>query len=213
MARKTKRQAQETKIQIMDAALHLFSECGVSSTSLSDIAIAAGVTRGAIYWHFKNKAELFDEIWARAESKITDFKTEYQTKFPDNPLHVMREMLIYILRLTESDPGWRSMMEIIFHKCEFVGEMVPLYNGRKELYLDCYLQIEENLEHCIRQGLLPINLHVRRAAIVTRAYISGIMENWLFMPSSFNLKQESPLLVDILIDMLRTSPALRGQRE
>lgn len=60
MARKTKKQAQETRQQILDTALRVFSEHGVSATSLSDIATAAGVTRGAIYWHFKNKAEIFE---------------------------------------------------------------------------------------------------------------------------------------------------------
>ncbi|RNM28622.1 DNA-binding transcriptional repressor AcrR [Dickeya undicola] len=209
MARKTKQQAHETKLQIMDAALRLFSEHGVSSTSLSDIATAAGVTRGAIYWHFKNKAELFDEIWARSEAKVSDFETEYQAKFPDDPLHVLRELLIYILRLTESDIQWRSMMEIIFHKCEFVGEMLPTFNGRRDLYLDCYEQIEASLMNCIRQGMLPMDVNPRRAAVVMRAYLSGIMENWLFLPTSFDLKNEAPYLVDGLIDMLRSSPALR----
>ncbi|AYC18088.1 HTH-type transcriptional regulator AcrR [Dickeya dianthicola] len=209
MARKTKQQAHETKLQIMDAALRLFSEHGVSSTSLSDIATAVGVTRGAIYWHFKNKAELFDEIWARSEAKISDFETEYQAKFPDDPLHVLRELLIYMLRLTESDIEWRSMMEIIFHKCEFVGEMLPIFNGRRDLYLDCYDQIEASLINCIRQGMLPLDVNPRRAAVVMRAYLTGIMENWLFMPTSFDLKNEAPYLIDGLIDMVRSSPALR----
>ncbi|ATO32082.1 multidrug efflux transporter transcriptional repressor AcrR [Dickeya dianthicola] len=209
MARKTKQQAHETKLQIMDAALRLFSEHGVSSTSLSDIATAVGVTRGAIYWHFKNKAELFDEIWARSEAKISDFETEYQAKFPDDPLHVLRELLIYMLRLTESDIEWRSMMEIIFHKCEFVGEMLPIFNGRRDLYLDCYDQIEASLINCIRQGMLPLDVNPRRAAVAMRAYLTGIMENWLFMPTSFDLKNEAPYLIDGLIDMVRSSPALR----
>ncbi|WP_263064858.1 multidrug efflux transporter transcriptional repressor AcrR [Dickeya dadantii] len=209
MARKTKQQAHETKLQIMDAALRLFSEHGVSSTSLSDIATAAGVTRGAIYWHFKNKAELFDEIWARSEAKISDFETEYQAKFPDDPLHVLRELLIYILRLAESDIEWRSMMEIIFHKCEFVGELLPTFKARKDLYFDCYVKIEISLMNCIQQGMLPSDINPRRAAIVMRAYLSGIMENWLFLPESFDLKSEAPYLVDGFIDMLRTSPALR----
>lgn len=53
MARKTKQEAQETRQHILDVALRLFSQQGVSSTSLGEIAKAAGVTRGAIYWHFK----------------------------------------------------------------------------------------------------------------------------------------------------------------
>nr|WP_113864750.1 multidrug efflux transporter transcriptional repressor AcrR [Brenneria salicis]NMN92331.1 TetR family transcriptional regulator [Brenneria salicis ATCC 15712 = DSM 30166]RBP67671.1 TetR family transcriptional regulator [Brenneria salicis ATCC 15712 = DSM 30166]RLM32358.1 DNA-binding transcriptional repressor AcrR [Brenneria salicis ATCC 15712 = DSM 30166] len=209
MARKTKQQAQETRQQIIDAALRVFSEHGVSATSLADIAAAAGVTRGAIYWHFKNKAELFDEIWTLAESKINDFEIDYQTKFPDDPLHVMRELMIFMLRLTVSDTQWRSMMEIIFHKCEFVGEMLQSHNARKALYLSCYIDIEDNLVRCIRMGMLPADIHPRRAAIALRAYFSGIMENWLFMPESFNLEQEAPALTDAFIDMLCSSMALR----
>ncbi|ACX88982.1 multidrug efflux transporter transcriptional repressor AcrR [Pectobacterium parmentieri] len=209
MARKTKEQAQETRQHIQDTALRVFSEHGVSATSLSDIAIAAGVTRGAIYWHFKNKAEIFDEIWAQAESKISEFEIEYQTKFPDNPLRVMRELLIYMLRLTVNDTQWRSIMEICFHKCEFVGEMLQSYNARKELYLSCYVDIEENLIKCIRMGMLPTDIYPRRAAIALRAYFSGVMENWLFMPESFDLDQDAPALVDAFIDMLHFSPALR----
>ncbi|PWC18085.1 multidrug efflux transporter transcriptional repressor AcrR [Brenneria corticis] len=209
MARKTKQQAQETRQQILDAALRVFSEYGVSATSLADIAAASGVTRGAIYWHFKNKAELFDEIWIQAELKLSQFELEYQTKFPDNPLHVMRELLIYMLRLTANDNQWRLMMEIVFHKCEFVGEMLPSFNARKELYFGCYSDIESHLMRCIRMGLLPEDIQPRRAAVALRAYFSGLMENWLFMPQSFDLARDAPVLVDSFIDMLRFSASFR----
>ncbi len=53
---KTQQEAQETRQHILDAALRLFSQQGVSSTSLGEIAKAAGVTRGAIYWDFKDKS-------------------------------------------------------------------------------------------------------------------------------------------------------------
>ncbi len=85
MARKTKLQALETRQQILNAAIWEFSARGVASTSLTDIANAAGVSRGAIYWHFKNKVELFNGVWEQCESQIYDLEIEYQTKFPDNP--------------------------------------------------------------------------------------------------------------------------------
>lgn len=90
MARKTKQQALETRNQILDAAIARFSEFGVSATSLADIATAAGVTRGAIYWHFKNKTDLLNEIWAQSESGLEDVEQEYQSKYPDDPLSLMR---------------------------------------------------------------------------------------------------------------------------
>ncbi|MFC0226825.1 multidrug efflux transporter transcriptional repressor AcrR [Serratia aquatilis] len=209
MARKTKQQALETRQQILDAAVREFSERGVSATSLTDIATAAGVTRGAIYWHFKNKVDLLNEVWELSESKIGDLEIEYQAKFPDNPLRILREILIYILTATVDDCRRRALMEILFHKCEFIGEMMPLHEARKVLYLESYERIERVLLDSMEHGQLPADLHTRRAAIVLRAYVTGLMENWLFTPESFDLKAEAGVLVDTFIEMAQLSPSLR----
>ena len=78
---KTKQQAGETRRQIIDAALTAFSEQGVSATSLVDIAKQAGVTRGAIYWHFKNKVDLFTEVCSITDTKIGFIEQEYRAKY------------------------------------------------------------------------------------------------------------------------------------
>lgn len=209
MARKTKQQALETRQHILDAAVREFSERGVSATSLTDVATAAGVTRGAIYWHFKNKVDLFNEVWESTEPKIDDLETEYQAKYPDSPMRVIREILIYVLTSTVEDSRRRALMEIIFHKCEFVGEMIPLLDSRKVLYLAGYERIEAVLYNCMHHGQLPADLHTRRAAVMLRAYISGLMENWLFMPESFDLREEASALVDAFLEMIQFCPTLR----
>lgn len=209
MARKTKQQALETRNQIIDAAIERFSEHGVSKTSLADIATAAGVTRGAIYWHFKNKTDLLNEIWAQSESGLDDLEVEYQLKYPFDPLSVMRSMISYVFEATVRDTRRRSLMEIIFHKCEFVGEMTTLQLMQQTLYLECYEKIEDVLRQCIEAGQLPADLDTRRTAVVIRGYITGIMENWLFMPESFDLAADATQLVEVLIDMLRHSTSLR----
>ena len=58
MARRTKEDAAATRNGLIDAAERVFCEKGVSRASLSDIASAAGATRGAIYWHFKETLNL-----------------------------------------------------------------------------------------------------------------------------------------------------------
>ena len=98
---------------ILDVALRLFSQQGVSSTSLGEIAKAAGVTRGAIYWHFKDKSDLFSEIWELSESNIGELELEYQAKFPGDPLSVLREILIHVLESTVTEERRRLLMEII----------------------------------------------------------------------------------------------------
>lgn len=211
MARKTKQQALETRQHILDVALRLFSQQGVSSTSLAEIAKAAGVTRGAIYWHFKNKSDLFNEIWELSESSITDLEIEYRAKFPGDPLSVLREILVYILEATVNEERRRLMMEIIFHKCEFVGEMAVVQQAQRRLCLESYDRIEQTLHDCISAKMLPANLLTRRTAILMRSFISGIMENWLFAPQSFDLKKEARDYVAILLEMLQLAPTLRAQ--
>ena len=60
--RRTKEEALATRNGLLDAAERLFLEQGVAGTSLNDIAVAAGTTRGAIYWHFRDKADLFNAM-------------------------------------------------------------------------------------------------------------------------------------------------------
>ncbi|HBD3033436.1 TPA: multidrug efflux transporter transcriptional repressor AcrR [Citrobacter koseri] len=210
MARKTKQQAQETRQHILDVGLRLFSRQGVSSTSLAEIAKAAGVTRGAIYWHFKNKSDLFSEIWELSESNIGELEIEYQAKFPDDPLSVLREILVHLLEATVTEERRRLLMEIIFHKCEFVGEMAVVQQAQRSICVESYDRIEQTLTHCIKAKMLPGNLMTRRAAILMRGYISGIMENWLFAPQSFDLKKEARDYVAILLEMYLLCPTLRA---
>ncbi|OAT48593.1 TetR family transcriptional repressor [Proteus hauseri ATCC 700826] len=209
MARKTKRQAQETRQQIIDAAIRLFTVQGVSATSLSDIATDAGVTRGAIYWHFKNKVDLFTEACELTDLKIESLELEYQTKYPDDPLFVLRELLIYILTSIVEDPKHNALLEIYFHKCEFVGEMKSIVEIRKELCADDYCKIAISLQSCIEQNQLPKDLNLKRAAIMLKAMMTGLAENWLFSPESFSLKDESQYLVDSFIDMIKSSASMR----
>ena len=67
MVRKTKAEAEQTRLQIIEAARKVFFQRGVSRSTLDEIACAAGVTRGAVYWHFQNKPELFFAMREQSE--------------------------------------------------------------------------------------------------------------------------------------------------
>ena len=67
MARRTKEDAAATRELLLDAAEREFCERGATRTSLAEVASAAGVTRGAVYWHFRDKSDLFSAMCARAK--------------------------------------------------------------------------------------------------------------------------------------------------
>ena len=106
-------------------------------------------------------------------------------------------------------------MEIIFHKCEFVGEIASVQLVERSLCLENYDRIEKTLRHCMDVNMLPENLNTRRVAVLMRSYISGIMENWLFAPESFDLKNEARQYVAVLLEMCLFVPTLApaGRRD
>ncbi len=69
--RKTKKDAEQTKALILKVALNIFSEKSYEISTLNDIASAAGLTRGAIYWHFKDKNDILKEIIKGEENEGT----------------------------------------------------------------------------------------------------------------------------------------------
>ncbi|XPE47584.1 hypothetical protein ACNKHO_02730 [Shigella flexneri] len=98
----------------------------------------------------------------------------------------------------------------MFHKCEFAWRNGGGSAGECDLCLESYDRIEQTLKHCIEAKMLPADLMTRRAAIIMRGYISGLMENWLFAPQSFDLKKEARDYVAILLEMYLLCPTLRN---
>ena len=141
MVRKTKEEALETRARILDAAEEVFKRQGVSRTSLADIATAAGVTRGAIYWHFENKASLFDALVQRVCTGDAGLCGGPQVlEGQADPLGFVRLMMLEVLQKLASDHRYQQVFEIAWHKCEYVGEMAEIRDkhleaGRRHLFL------------------------------------------------------------------------------
>ncbi len=62
MARRTKKEAAETRQKILDTALDVFSRKGYSRTTFVDIADQIGLSKGAVYWHFSSKSDLLTAL-------------------------------------------------------------------------------------------------------------------------------------------------------
>ncbi len=115
MVRKTKEEALETRNAILDAAEIVFQERGVSKTSLAEIAAAAGVTRGAIYWHFANKVDLFDAMIQRVFGLMEAKLAELQAQKHENPADLLRELAFYFIDRVVNDQRYHRSLEISLH--------------------------------------------------------------------------------------------------
>ena len=67
----------DTKERILLTALRLFAKDGYRAVSVSAIAGELGVTKGALYKHYRNKRDIFDSIVARMERRDAERAGEY----------------------------------------------------------------------------------------------------------------------------------------
>lgn len=210
MARRTKEEAQETRNRILDTAEEVFREQGVTSTSLADIADAAGVTRGAIYWHFRNKGDLFTAMVDRVALPMEEMIRQAADASTEDPLSSLRACCVHVLRQTAEDLRCRRVFEILARKCEYVEELHALSQRVLQCRAEGLEMMERALRNAIRRGQLPRHVNARRGALGLHAYVDGLIYDWLLDPSFFALGSEAEALVDQFFDGLRAASIPRG---
>lgn len=204
MVRRTKEDALATRDSILDAAELLFVEQGVSGTTLQHIATAAGVTRGAIYWHFEDKGALFNAMMDRARMPLEGAMDAFNPELAHDPLGELRGFATRVFALTIDDPKARRVFEIATLKMEFVGEMSAV-RARKKLLRDEWMR---NAERVIRAGVQAGHLApvAQPPAIALGLYvlIEGLVRNWLIEPD-FDLVALGGDIVDTHLQALRAA--------
>jgi TetR/AcrR family transcriptional regulator, acrAB operon repressor len=209
MVRRTKEEALETRNRILDAAEQVFFEKGVSRTSLADIAQAAGVTRGAIYWHFENKGDLFTAMFDRVLLPLDELKAASLDPQQPDPLGRLTELCTMCLSHLATDEQRRRVFDILFLKCEFTEEMGPVMARHQNNMRDALQKIEGGLRNAVSKGQLPADLDTRRGAQMLHALVGGCLHDMMMLPDVVDHAVHAQQVMDGLFDALRFSPALR----
>lgn len=198
MARKTKQDADATRSRLLDAAEQVFYDKGVSRASLNDIACAAGATRGAIYWHFKDKGDLFTAMMDRATSPLqrANRDDEEFSRSQEEPLQRLRDRIDYVLRTIATDARACRVFGIALFRVEYVDELAT---ARDRHISECggfQQKLEDDLQAAAAaQGItLPQGAHC--AAIGLRSVFEGLMQTWLLNHADFDLLGVSRMVVD-----------------
>jgi len=198
MVRRTKADAEATRTALLDAAECLFQARGVSRTSLNDIATAAGTTRGAIYWHFKDKADLFNAMMDRATLPLECGFPDPETRVCDvpDPLQALRSGMLHVLQSIASDQRLRRVFEVATHQVEYNAEMATA----RERHLrtrEKYLALStESLDLAAQRQMLTLPMSARSAALGLHVVVDGLLHNWLLDTTAFDLPIVGTQVVD-----------------
>ena len=188
MARRTKQDALATRNLILDTAERVFQRRGVSRTSLHEIAQEAGLTRGAIYWHFENKAELFDAMMLRVTLPLESRLDRSCASDAQDPLIFLRRGVAEALGQTVRDPQVRRVFEIASHKTEYVDELEVIRDRRIAFREECLGDLERLFAAAMELGQIGRHIAASVAARGAHALIDGLLHNWLLDPAAFDLE-------------------------
>jgi TetR/AcrR family acrAB operon transcriptional repressor len=181
----------------------------VTRTSLAEIAEAANVTRGAIYWHFKNKSDLFVAMCERVRFPMEAMVKASGNDHENDPLGQLRNNCVFILREAMLNEHSRKVLGIIFHKCEFVDAADPIQVRQQESFHTGTVNFERIMRNAVKKGQLPQNLDTRLAATMFHASLSGLLNNWLFSPTSFDLANNAEKFIDACIATISNAVSLQ----
>lgn len=213
MARKTKAEALATRSCLIDAAEQVFLERGVSQTSLHEVAKVAGTSRGAIYWHFKDKGELLRAMCERATLPMEAMVNEVIAVAGDDPLGSVRRLTVHALTQVAESKRQQVVFEILFHKCEKTGELAEVFEREYESRNQCHSQIEGLLKQAVKRGQLPVDTDTHIAMQALHSFMVGLMHEWLLAPEAYDLAKHAEPLVDVLLAGLRIAPPRKRVRQ
>jgi TetR/AcrR family transcriptional regulator, acrAB operon repressor len=205
MARKTKEDAQVTRALILDAAERVFHRRGVSRTTLQEIAQDAGLTRGAIYWHFENKGELFHAMMERVTLPMMARITDIGPADEERPLDKIRRDTAAALQSIVHDAQVRRVFEIATQKVEYVDELQSMRERHIAGRNECIDDTHRLMQLAYDKGQVRSDIDLYSATLGVFGLIGGLKFNWLLSPDAFDLEAVGIATLDAYLKGL--SPA------
>ena len=196
--KKTAAEAVATRRAILASALTIFSQHGYNATTLEQIARAADVTRGAVYWHFANKADLYGALLQTYGGQAASIMQAAATE-GGSFREVCQRILSHLLAHLEDDPEFRAMIELSLFKTEHTEELASVWESQLAGTRDLVAQLTLIMQEGITQGALRTDSTAADLARGFLAYQQGLFHLWLIDPKAFSLRERAPVLANLFI--------------
>ncbi len=201
MARRTRAEAEATRESLLDAAEQVFYDKGVARATLQDIARTAGVTRGALYWHFKDKADLFGAMLERVRMPLEDLIDAIPAgERSESVLETLRMASLLALGQMEQ-PRIRRIHSIIIHRCEVFGEFDPvamlreLSESASANTLELFRQARDNDE-------LVAEVDAETANQTFHCILRGLLHHWHLDTDAYSLSETGTRLINQWFELI-----------
>ena len=202
--RRCKADAEQTRLRILDAAELLFSERGIALTTLEQIARAAGVTRGAFYWHFKDKTAVLTALHESISApQLALIRAASEQETLEDPLEFLETTGRDFLALFAADPR-QQRMHIILSNAALPEETRAWLTA---LNAELWQVFRRLLDRADSANLLTDRLTPEEVTISLMVMFNGLLNEWLRGGKMFDLSRTGAKLLHHHISALRRADA------
>lgn len=212
MARNTQEEARRTRERLLDAAIAVFSAHGVARPSLSELAVRIGMTRGAVYVHFRNKADVLIGLFERERFPWHAIGWSESEAAGRDALQALRAALVELLRYVSATPKRVRTLNLLFHKVELSRENARLVRRLRAAKEEGDQRIGQLLALAAKQRRVRPDLDLALATRFVATGINGAIWSWSFEPAAFDIAAEAECIVDALLLPLYSGDCLSRSR-
>lgn len=210
MVRRTKQDAEETREHILDAAEQCFRDSGIYRTTLQMIAIKAGCTRGAIYWHFREKNDLFKQVIERTPFLL--FTEVEQLVMRAESVMALRHCLLREIEYVKRNKHLRNIIEMTVFRCEYPDEVndhdILLGDKMEKLFV----MIDSVLSEAQKKGRIHSDISTTILSSMIFYVFMGALRSIVMMPNDTLLYRYSQSVLDFAFDMAIGNKAVCNEK-
>jgi len=191
-----------TRNQVMQAALKVFCRKGYSATTLADVAEEARLSRGAIYWNFNNKQDLYVTLVREYfQERIHGVLVARSAQLSD-PLSALREYMFNYNYNTVANSEIREFMELVRYKTEVKTLSEDILSVQRKFDILMKEEISDLIKLCRDSGSIRVDIPEDVLVMATLSYLNGIESTWMFNQEIFPLEKHLRTLIDIFVDSI-----------
>lgn len=201
--KKTKDEAELTRKAVLNAAMKVFSKNGYTQTSLTEVAKEAGLTRGAIYWHFNNKHQLLSAVIDECD-KDMELMINGILNSATSPVEKIRALISTIISTIVMEEQFRVIEDILVFKTSTNSELQKIYQRHMDNIKKFRKMMIDLISEGIAAGVFDPRFSPETVAVAMTSYIAGIKTVWLsdiimVSEENFSIKEKAGELADLII--------------
>ncbi|WP_052063440.1 TetR family transcriptional regulator [Nitrincola sp. A-D6] len=202
MPRRTKEEAEQTRRTLLSSAMALYAERGVNRVSLKEISAACGVTHGALYWHFRNRDDLLQQLYLISGHPFELQYIEQRQSAKQDPVQALHDYLLGVVRAYVEQESYRRAYRIFFTN----PELPELLNLRAQIEADQAL-VCEHIHYFLKQAKKKKMLRKKLPLTTASQALSGVLNSLIasaMVQVGEDVISQARLLVQLLTEGVRS---------